>query len=165
MGDTADENAATLGAAEQPTSVGHSTGDSEAGPRRAARPALPFSLRLLLAYLVVDAGVELSWLAHRYFDAAGYAVTRDDLWVILIGSFYLLLVPQILVRSVAARVSLSVVFAVQIAVFLVNFGLQAPEEWSTASALGRFQEVGKLIFFSVFIVLLNRKPISETLRH
>lgn len=129
----------------------------------ADRP-LPFSIRLLLGYLVVSALAGLGGLADRYFNTPEYVITRDDLWALLIGSFYLLLVPQVLVRSIAARISLTVVFSVQIAAFLANYALQVPDAWTHASTLGRFQEIGRIVFFSIYLALLNRAPVTEILR-
>ena len=63
-----------------------------------------------------------------------------------------------------SRISLTVVFAVQIGVFLFSYVLQSPEGWWQATELGRFQAIGRVVFFSVYIALLNRPPISSVLR-
>ena len=118
----------------------------------------------MVVYLLVEAVILLGGLGYRYFGTTHFRLGRDDLWTILIGAFYLLLIPQVLVRSIAARISLTVVFAVQIGVFLFSYVLQSPEGWWQATELGRFQAIGRVVFFSVYIALLNRPPISSVLR-
>ena len=124
---------------------------------------MPGFLKVLAIYLLTEASIRIS-TATLQFTRGTSEDLREDMWHLLLGTFYLLLVPQIFVRTVAARISLSLVFLIQVLMILVEIGIRSPHAWTYLSAFGRFQILAQLIFFSVVIVTLNRRPISDAFR-
>ncbi len=127
---------------------------------------LPFFLWLLIGYLGTDAFFRLTFVGIEMFqrDEFRWGLTREQFWNLLLGSFYLILALQVLVRSFAARISISVIFVIQIVLFVVNYAVLYPEKWWGAGTPSRLQQLAQLLFFTVSLILMNRRPIKSVLR-
>lgn len=132
---------------------------------RTARPALTPFLLILVAFLLVDALFRLGRTGLGYLNDPNWALGRREFWDLLLGTFYLLLVPQILLRSLAARVSLTLVFSVQIAMHLMRLAYEQPSLWAQAQPIERVQVLVQVMFFAVAIVILNQPATRRVLRY
>lgn len=154
-----------VGVSDASTSNRGAVGSSRRPRARSAPPvsSLPGFLKFLAFYLLTEASVRIT-SAVLQFTRGTSTDLRDDMWNLLLGTFYLLLVPQIFVRTIAARLSLSLVFGIQVLMIVLEIVVRTPKAWSYASSGERAQILGQVVFYSVVIVLLNRKPISDSFR-
>ena len=115
---------------------------------------------------MTDAILRLAFLGIDFFqrEQFSWSVDREQLWNLLFGTFYFVLALQVLIRSLAARISISIVFIVQALIFILRFVVMHPEDWWGAGMMVRFQQVAQLIFFSISVFLLNRSPSRDILR-
>ena len=127
---------------------------------------LPIFLWLLVGYLATDALFRLMFLGAEVASREEFRwqITREQGWSLLLGVFYLLLAGQLLLRSFAARISICVIFAIQIGLFVANFVVLHPEKWWSFGTAIRLQLLAQVIFYSISIVLINRSPAREVLR-
>lgn len=114
-------------------------------------------------YLLTEASIRIS-TAILHFSRGGYEDFRQEMWNLLLGTFYLLLVPQLFVRTLAARVSLSLVFGIQLAMIALEYAVRDPGAWWAITVAARMQVLGQIVIHSIFIAILNRKPISDLFR-
>ncbi len=130
------------------------------------RARLPFFLWLLVGYLATDAGIRILSVAIEFLSREEFTwnVTREQFWDLLLGAFYLVLALQILVRSFAARISISVILTLQIVLFIANYAVLSPELWWGTNTATRLQLLAQLLFFTISLILLNRRPVKDVLR-
>ena len=123
-------------------------------------------LWILVGFLVADAILRLSFLGAELFaaDREDWRLTRPQFWNLILAVFYLVLVLELLVRSFVARVSLTIVFLVQIGMIVARYAINSPEDWWGANVVTRIQLNGQLLFFFLAVVLINRSPARELLR-
>lgn len=121
----------------------------------------------LCGYLVVDAGVRLWGLASDV--SARGQVTQELLQRnfegLMFATLDLLLVLQIFLRTLAARIFGSILFVFQILSSAVRFCVRSPEVWLSLQVSERLQVLGHIVICSVALVLLNRRPTREVLRY
>ncbi|MFN0060116.1 MAG: hypothetical protein ACKVX7_16785 [Planctomycetota bacterium] len=132
----------------------------------AVRQPLPFFVKLLVGFLLVDglAGVGRVLMNYLARESTGWRFNADEFWILLLGVFYLLLVPQVLLRLLAARISLTMIFALQVALFGAQYCVHDPAEWWGLSTAARLQGLGEVLFFTAAMVVLNRRPATDVLR-
>lgn len=163
-GDPPVREAAAVGVSDGRTSNRGAVGSSSHRTRSTPSVStLPGFLKFLAFYLLTEASVRIT-SAVLQFSRGTSTDLREDMWNLLLGTFYLLLVPQIFVRTIAARLSLSLVFAIQVMMIVLEIVVRSPKAWSYASTGARAQLLGQVVFYSLVIVLLNRKPISDSFR-
>lgn len=134
---------------------------------RPERPDLTLFLWMLCGYLIVDAGSRLWSLGVDVSERGQVSqeVLQRHFEGLMFATLDLLLVLQIFLRTLAARIFGSILFVFQIVSSAVRFCVRSPETWLSLQVGERLQVLGHIVLCSVALVLLNRRPTREVLRH
>ena len=125
-------------------------------PRSTPREPLRFFDWLLLGFLLT-AGILQLWRGWTP-TLRGEPMTHEAYWRIAIGTFSLLLSGQVFLRTPAARLSISLLFLMQVIAFVKQFAWSEPERWMDASRAFRVQRLAELGFFAIAMVLVHLRP-------
>ncbi|MGA1201477.1 MAG: hypothetical protein ACO4BJ_00685 [Planctomycetota bacterium] len=111
---------------------------------------------LLVGYLVVSGlihvglGVTPLWRGDPF--------TRLHSFRIATGVFSLLLTGQLIHRVPVARYSISLIFIMQIGLFLKLYVIESPLLWSGLTTAERLQRVGEFGFWVIAVLLVLTRP-------
>ncbi|MFQ5653670.1 MAG: hypothetical protein ACE5GW_02935 [Planctomycetota bacterium] len=125
----------------------------------------PF-LWILVGYLACDGIVRLGIVLGHLLPGEGSAsFTREVLWQLILGCFSLLLLVQIIFRSFAARISITLLFLLQVVTFVQQYVVLQPQDWWSGGVLGRLQLLVQVVFLTSAVILLNTGRSRRVLCH
>lgn len=133
----------------------------------ASRRPLTLFLWVLIGYLCIDAAVRGAQVADLLQTAQEYTRTilLQCAFQLLFSVLELLIVLQIFVRTIAARVFGSGLLLVHLGYSSYTMAFRSPDTWLMLDTSGRLAFLGQLVFLAVALVLLNRRPCRLVLAH
>ena len=117
---------------------------------------------LIIGYLITS-GVQHTW-AGIQGASGGMEWSRDEVrsiaWPLAVGLFSLLLSAQLWFRIPIARLSISILFLLQLSLRVHEAVIQAPETWLLGSPAFRLQQLAEIIFWATATIGLLTRPWS-----
>ena len=122
---------------------------------------------LVIGYLIAS-GAQQTWIGIQG-ASGGMDWSRDEVrsiaWPLAVGLFSLLLSAQLWFRIPIARLSVSILFLLQLSLRVHESVIQAPETWLLGSPAFRLQQLAEILFWALATIGLLTRPWSTTMHH
>ena len=151
--------------ANAPTDLESSTLDATLPQDPTRRPRVPWFLWLLIGFLGIDTLLQLFQMGSAGAASSLRQFIQLHFEHLVASTFSLLLIVQILLRSITARIWGSGYFLLQIFYIVAKYSVWQPEDWVAATPEMRVQILMRALFFAAALMLINSRPNSTALQY